>query len=484
MNLITPDVTSIKWHFNWERRMTYQKMRLFSSAYQIDIPKIFGVSLTAELYRVKDLVVSECYESVEYQTAFLNIEKKLRDPQSIPLLNKLAEYIRGFEEEFKPYVDTMPTKYSSFTKEELAHAYLEFCKVERNISFANWILFAPFEEMITKTLRRALENRFNNAEEADTLIKAMSFPEKIIPLDVHNKTIYEIALSPKDKQPELLDRCAQTFIHWGMFDVIYPEATRESFVKKVADAQGLDLPKLLNEIKEKYSSISEKQIKIRESLRDNEYISSLLNLYSHYANYKDWKNYYREQSSYKLKHLLAEIAKQTSLTLTQVAFLSDKETIEALNAKLLLSHEEMDKRIKNSAYVFLSGELYITTDPFVLAELDKILEQKTTQTLKGSVGYPGIIRGVVRIILSNNDFHKLLPGEILVTSTTRPDFVPIMEKAAGFITNEGGLLSHAAIVAREMKKPCVIGTKNATQILKDGDLVEMDANTGVVKIVK
>ncbi len=59
-----------------------------------------------------------------------------------------------------------------------------------------------------------------------------------------------------------------------------------------------------------------------------------------------------------------------------------------------------------------------------------------------------------------------------------------MKRAAAFVTDEGGITCHAAIVAREMKKPCVIGTKIATQIFKDGDMVEVDAQRGVVRIIK
>ena len=59
-----------------------------------------------------------------------------------------------------------------------------------------------------------------------------------------------------------------------------------------------------------------------------------------------------------------------------------------------------------------------------------------------------------------------------------------MEKASAFVTDEGGMLCHAAIIAREMNKPCIVGTKSATKILKDGDLVEVDANAGIVKILK
>ena len=64
---------------------------------------------------------------------------------------------------------------------------------------------------------------------------------------------------------------------------------------------------------------------------------------------------------------------------------------------------------------------------------------------------------------------------------TFPNFISAMEKAAAFVTDEGGILCHAAIVAREMKKPCIIGTKIATQVLKDGELVEVDASKGIVR---
>ena len=59
-----------------------------------------------------------------------------------------------------------------------------------------------------------------------------------------------------------------------------------------------------------------------------------------------------------------------------------------------------------------------------------------------------------------------------------------MEKASAFVTDEGGILCHAAIVAREMKKPCIIGTKVSTKILKDGDMVEVDADNGIVKVLE
>ena len=75
-------------------------------------------------------------------------------------------------------------------------------------------------------------------------------------------------------------------------------------------------------------------------------------------------------------------------------------------------------------------------------------------------------------------------GDILVTGMTRPEFLPLFRKAAAVVTDAGGMLSHAAITAREMRKPCIVGTEIATKVLKNGDIIEVDANKGAVKIIK
>jgi pyruvate,water dikinase len=82
------------------------------------------------------------------------------------------------------------------------------------------------------------------------------------------------------------------------------------------------------------------------------------------------------------------------------------------------------------------------------------------------------------------DFHKMQTGDVLISTMTTPDFVVLMHKAGAIVTDIGGMLCHAAIVSREINKPCVIGTKFATKIFKDGDMVEVDADKGVVKIIK
>ena len=152
-------------------------------------------------------------------------------------------------------------------------------------------------------------------------------------------------------------------------------------------------------------------------------------------------------------------------------------------------------------FVFLNGQKTIFTGENVLKIKEYLLAQNPEQTiiqqvlkkgsLNGQVGNMGRAKGkVVRLLVA--DYHnqeKLdkLGQEsnfILVTPMTQPELVPFMKKAAAFVTDEGGITCHAAIIARELKKPCIIGTKIATKVLRDGDMVEVDANSGIVKILR
>lgn len=99
----------------------------------------------------------------------------------------------------------------------------------------------------------------------------------------------------------------------------------------------------------------------------------------------------------------------------------------------------------------------------------------------GACAYPGTARGIVKRVDDEQEAMKFNQGDIIVSTSTTPKLVAIMKKAAAIITDSGGITSHAAIVARELKVPCIIGTKIATRVLKDGDEVEVDADRGVVK---
>jgi phosphohistidine swiveling domain-containing protein len=104
--------------------------------------------------------------------------------------------------------------------------------------------------------------------------------------------------------------------------------------------------------------------------------------------------------------------------------------------------------------------------------------------IKGSVAQKGLAQGRVSIVNSVEDMVKVKDGDVIVSINTNPSLMPAIILCSAIVTDEGGIMCHASVVARELKKPCIIGTKIATKVLKDGDLVEVDAEKGVVTILK
>lgn len=130
------------------------------------------------------------------------------------------------------------------------------------------------------------------------------------------------------------------------------------------------------------------------------------------------------------------------------------------------------------------GTLKIYTGKKARNKAQKIYDNRggaNTKSLKGKTAFPGRCRGRVRLIKLIKDIRKMRKGEILITAMTDPRYLLAMKKAAAIVTNEGGITCHAAIVSRELKIPCIVGTKSGTHTFNDGDLVEVDAERGIVR---
>lgn len=187
-----------------------------------------------------------------------------------------------------------------------------------------------------------------------------------------------------------------------------------------------------------------------------------------------------------LGELLREISNRTSVDYDTIAVMTLSE-VEDLILKKKLDFKEIDSRRNGLFFVYTKGKVL----KFFGSEAKELVNSipsaiESTEVIKGAIACKGSgekIRGKVRIV-HNPAKDVFNEGEVLVTTMTRPEFVPIMKSAIAIITDEGGLTSHAAIVSRELGTPCIIGTKVATQILHDGDIVEVDANKGIVKVLK
>lgn len=177
---------------------------------------------------------------------------------------------------------------------------------------------------------------------------------------------------------------------------------------------------------------------------------------------------------------LYEIFKKFSIDPDVALWMTPEELLEYLSKKSEISPDVIKNRklgygLFNS--ILTGKDLQIMFDKFVEKVPEKIV-------IQGTVACKGLAKGKVKIILSPHDMKKMNEGDILVAHETTPDLMNALYKAAAIIADIGGLTSHAAIVSRELGIPCVIGTKIATQLLRDGDMVGVDANIGVVRILK
>ena len=194
--------------------------------------------------------------------------------------------------------------------------------------------------------------------------------------------------------------------------------------------------------------------------------------------YNDRKKQVVNQANIYLRKVFEH--KFTGLTISQLRKYFQLTPDEILN--LLKEKESYDIKERSSrfGYKVLNWKISIAPEEYfsLMEDYEKI------KLLKGISASAGKVSGRISIVLNISHIHLFKPGRILVAPFTNVNYMPIMSKAKAIITDTGGLTSHAAIVSRELKIPFIVNTKNATKALKDGDLVEVDANKGIVKKIK
>ncbi len=183
--------------------------------------------------------------------------------------------------------------------------------------------------------------------------------------------------------------------------------------------------------------------------------------------------------------LLKEIGKRLGLSLNQLRHLMPKEYKKAI-LKKQFNPDELNERFKLSIIVVINGKPKILLGKNALKFMKQLPSPKeyNVSELEGSTAVPGMVKGIAKIINLPEDMAKMNEGDVMVSYSTNPNLVPAMKKAGAIITDVGGVTCHAAIVSRELNIPCVIGTKIATKVLKDGDLIDVNANHGIIKVLK
>ncbi len=268
--------------------------------------------------------------------------------------------------------------------------------------------------------------------------------------------------------------------------------TMEHAKKQLEEVLNKDCDEELKAFEKSHNDrLKKKQDILRKINREEIFI--LANVIAEGTNLNEFRKNVFSRVSLEYRSAFRTIAKKGgSDNWRDVYYLKPEETVALLEGKKISIPKIMQERKFIAMYVNSDGKIVIVDNEKTKALVDYVHsvygksnnnEISKVEIIKGSIANNGKVKGIVKVILSSKDFDKMESGNILVTTMTSVDFVAIMGKAAAFVTNEGGITSHASIVAREMNKPCIIGTQIATRVLKDGDYVEVDAEKGVVTIL-
>ncbi len=233
--------------------------------------------------------------------------------------------------------------------------------------------------------------------------------------------------------------------------------------------------------------LRQKSKKILKKLKLNNKEKKLIHILQTITIWTDERKMLEFQLFFWYHQILKEFEKRYNFPILNLKYLFIDE-IKKLNKKTNTLKKITKQRIKQEFMtISTDGNIRIATNQ-EMQKIKKIIKKHIKKgDLRGNVACRGpktkyIAR--VKVLNSSKECKKIKEGEILVATMTTPDYVPAMNRALGFITDEGGITCHAAIVSRELGKPCIIGTKTASQILKDGDLIEINTNTGIIKIIK
>jgi phosphoenolpyruvate synthase/pyruvate phosphate dikinase len=216
----------------------------------------------------------------------------------------------------------------------------------------------------------------------------------------------------------------------------------------------------------------------------NKQLNALADVLAEYHHWHTFKMEELTRAIYLLKPtLFKKLGEKLGLSFEEIIELTPEE-IE----KEDINRETIKNRLKDNGIVMIDGEIKVLSHEEI-NQVKNILERtySDTKILKGIIAFKGNVKGKAAVLPSGSiDISKIFidAGRIVVTSMTTPNMVSLVRNAIGIITDEGGLLCHAAIISRELGLPCITGTKIATKIIKDGDLLELDGEKGEVRIIK
>lgn len=446
------------------------------------------------------------------ETLKTHIEK---DPNTLRSLMELSE---TWGEEMNQMTEGVhAAQLSAWTQEDLVRVYEQFSDLQAR-QYAVGALLPLIdiggESFIESFLKKILQERLeiNEQERAFTILTTptkdsfsreqekalLKMAEKIwTRTDVRNalaKSSPEEAWSYLSHIPDVAESIhmhAKTYgwVYYVYQGPVFEEVQFVEFLQAIFK-KGHSPQELLTDLEQERKRIREEQEKWTEKVARNEKERELVTLTSQYVWSKPRRKDYQSRSYFHMESFFREWVRRTGTSLRHARAATREQIIAGLQGHVIpLAQLESQYQLHVVTNEQEDEKWYLAqkASEFIDTYVEKTNDQQEEQDVRefvGSVAYPGVVTGKVRVVNTPEDMKDFKEGEVLVAIATTPSIVPAMKKAAAIITDEGGLTCHAAIVSRELKVPCVVGLKRATRVLKNGDEVNVNATNGTVHIIR
>ena len=352
------------------------------------------------------------------------------------------------------------------------------------VRFWDWaFIFEPFDYVMPGMIETRLKKYgYSQKEISDMLVIA-----DISYVNREMQELIKIAKAPQKRQKSLLEKHAYKYRwlqsgHLGRKDIpfSYFEDILNELKKKNLSEELAKLKKFRLDVLKRKKQILKKKPVDKET-------RNLIEMTDRLSPLHDRRKELFLRSIYTADTIRAEIAKRYGFTKDELAVFQIEDILKLQQGKKL--DKECAKEMAKESLLYINTrkdiwKYYSGKKARAIFEKEVVLGSDKIKEIRGMCASPGKAKGRVRIIYGVKSMDKMKAGDILVSSMTKPEIITALKKAAAIITDEGGVTCHAAIVSRELKIPCIIGTRIASDVLKDNDLVEVDADKGVVRILK
>ncbi len=369
---------------------------------------------------------------------------------------------------------------TSLSDEELASAYEAFLEaVWPPHGFLNSDVDAV-DILPAERLKARVKRELGVSEEEFVkLWRVLSSPAYESYLQAEKKMLLEVAQSKDYKKiNEIVEKYWWTVLGWETLAL----NTKGSYLAQIKEIEKTGTTEL-EEIQGYVERIKKEKRTLFEQYKLSEETQYQIDLFEEYTYWHDMRKEMQCKTVHATDLFVTETARRHGFEHDDLEWLWHDELLELMRTGKTDTNEiEIRKKAvggiaSKGAIERWSGEEALRKKEEVVPSVDDTITE-----VKGESASPGAARGTAKVCAGAREaLAKVEDGDILICGMTLPEYVPAMKRAAAIVTDEGGITCHAAIVARELKKPCVIATRIATEVFKDGDLVEVDAEKGVVR---